>query len=175
MKKIILIVGASGVGKDSLLKESENYFGDKINYVRRCITRKPDDNEGNYYLNDFDFDVLRQKDFFVSTWEAHDNFYGISKDSIKDGVNIISISRAKISDFQEQFDDVYTINITLSKEELKNRLIKRARESIEDIEKRLNRNYEKITAKNLIEFDNSKEFIVSSNEFKKLLEEIIKK
>jgi len=174
-KKIILIVGASGVGKDSLLKESKKYFEKEVNFVRRCITRKADKNEDNYYLDDLDFDLLKQTDFFVSTWKAHDNFYGISKNEIKNTSNIISISRAKISDFEEKYDEVYTINITLSKEELKNRLIKRARESIEDIEKRLNRNYEKITAKNLIEFDNSKEFIVSSNEFKNLLEEIIKK
>lgn len=174
-KKIILIVGASGVGKDSLIKEAKKEFEENINLVRRCITREPDENENNYYFNHNAFNILKEQDFFISTWQAHNNLYGISRDCLQDGVNIISISRGNITDFEKEYKDVYTINITLPKEELKRRLIKRDRENTEEIEKRLNRSYEKITANILIEFDNSKDFIVSSNEFKDLLQTIIKK
>jgi phosphonate metabolism protein PhnN/1,5-bisphosphokinase (PRPP-forming) len=174
-KKIILIVGASGVGKDSLIKELKNEFEEKINFVTRCITRVPDKNENNYYFNSHAFNILKEQNFFVSTWQAHQNLYGISRDCVKDGVNIISISRGNINDFEKEYEEVYTINITLSKEELLKRLIKRGRENSEEIEKRLNRSYPKIIANTLIEFDNSREFIVSSNEFKNLIQTIIRK
>ncbi|MCI0500398.1 MAG: hypothetical protein L0Y61_01460, partial [Epsilonproteobacteria bacterium] len=94
MIKIILIVGASGVGKDTLLKAIQNDI--KANFVTRYITRVPDNNESNYYIAKDDFLYLKKSDFFVSSWEAHGNIYGISKLSLKDGLNIISISREAI-------------------------------------------------------------------------------
>lgn len=48
-KKIILIVGASGVGKDSLIKEAKKELKEEFNFIRRYITRKPDKNEKNYF------------------------------------------------------------------------------------------------------------------------------
>ncbi|KIM02484.1 MAG: hypothetical protein KN64_15115 [Sulfurovum sp. AS07-7] len=94
MVKIVLIVGASGVGKDTLLKAIQNVV--KANFITRYITRVPDNNESNYYIGKDDFEHLRKSDFFVSSWEAHGNIYGISQTSIKDGLNIISISREAI-------------------------------------------------------------------------------
>ena len=47
MKKIILIVGASGVGKDSLLKSLKGKIN--INFVKRYITREPDQLEDLKY------------------------------------------------------------------------------------------------------------------------------
>jgi len=171
-KKIILIVGASGVGKDSLIKEAKKDLKKEFNFVKRYITRKPDKNEKNYFLENCAFKLLKDNDYFISSWEAHENFYGISKNSIKNRLNIISISRSKISDFEKNFEKVYVINITLNKEELKNRLIKRGRESLEEIQKRLDRSYDKIEAKNLINFENDKPFEESKEAFIKLLKEI---
>lgn len=171
-KKIILIVGASGVGKDSLIKEAKKDLKKEFNFVKRYITRKPDKNEKNYFLENCAFELLKDNDYFISSWEAHENFYGISKNSIKNRLNIISISRSKISDFEKNFKNVYVINITLNKEELKNRLIKRGRETLEEIQKRLDRSYDKIEAKNLINFENDKSFQESKEAFIKLLKEI---
>lgn len=171
-EKIILIVGASGVGKDSLIKEAKKELKNKFNFIRRYITRKPDKNEKNYFLEDSAFKLLKENDYFISSWEAHGNFYGISKDTIKKETNIISISRSKIDDFEKVFDNVYVINITLNKEELKNRLIKRGRETKEEIQKRLDRSYDKIEAKKLINFENDKPFEESKKTFIRLLKEI---
>lgn len=170
--KIVLIVGPSGVGKDTLLKSARKELKGEVNFVRRYITRKPDKNEKNYFLDDFAFEILKHNSFFASTWNAHGNYYGIAKNSIKNKVNVISISRSKISDFEKLYDKVYTINITVPKEELRNRLLLRKRESIEEIEKRLNRSYEKIEAKKLIEFDNSKDIEESSKEFIDLIKKL---
>ncbi|WP_044416679.1 hypothetical protein [Halarcobacter anaerophilus] len=61
MKKIILIVGASGVGKDSLLKSLKGKIN--INFVKRYITREPDQNENNYYIDDEAFHRLKKMIF----------------------------------------------------------------------------------------------------------------
>jgi ribose 1,5-bisphosphokinase len=170
--KIILIVGASGVGKDTLIKEAKKDLKKEFNFVRRYITRKPDKSEKNYFLENSAFELLKENDFFISSWSAHENFYGISKNSIKNKTNIISISRSKIEDFEKNFKNVYVINITLDEKILKKRLIKRGRESIEEIKKRLERKYDKIEAKNLINFENNKSYEDGRKDFIKLLKEI---
>lgn len=170
--KVILIVGASGVGKDTLIKEAKKELKKKFNFIRRYITRKPDKSEKNFFLEDSAFEILKENDFFISCWDAHNNLYGISKDSIKNKTNIISISRSKISDFEKNFDKVYVINITLNDTELKRRLIKRGRENIKEIEKRLERKYDKIEARNLIVFQNDKSFDDSVKAFIDTLKEI---
>lgn len=170
--KIILIVGASGVGKDTLMKEAKKDLKKKFNFVRRYITRKPDKSEKNFFLEDSAFNVLKDNDFFISSWDAHDNSYGISKNSIKNKTNIISISRSKIEDFEKNFKSVYIINITLNEKDLRSRLIKRGRESIEEIQKRLDRKYDRIDAKNLINFENNKSFEESRSDFINILKEI---
>lgn len=167
MKQIVLIVGASGVGKDSLLKAIKDEV--KANFVTRYITRMPDDNESNYYIGREGFDYLRRCDFFISVWEAHGNIYGISQFSIKSGLNIISISREVIKDFEIFFKDVTTIEIGIPKEMLYTRLKNRGREDDEAILKRIQRSEQKIEAKKLIYFDNSKPLQESKEEFLALL------
>lgn len=171
MKKIILIVGASGAGKDTLLKSIKNNI--EANFVTRYVTRMPDKNESNYYISKEDFLYLQKNDFFVSSWEAHSNIYGISHRSIKDGINIISISRSTIKDFEKEFNDVTSIEIAIPKDMLYNRLINRGREDREAILKRIQRSEQKIEAKNLIYFDNSKPLEQSRKDFLSLLNSLV--
>jgi len=170
--KIILIVGPSGAGKDTLLRHAKIVLEEKANFVRRYITREADLNENNYFVDKDAFELLKTNNYFASSWPAHSNLYGIPKKFIKEGLNIISISRSKIQDFEEQYENVYTINITIPKNILRERLISRGRESLEQIEKRLARSYEKIEAKNLLEFDNSSSQEISKENFIKLLNKI---
>jgi phosphonate metabolism protein PhnN/1,5-bisphosphokinase (PRPP-forming) len=170
MIQIVLIVGASGVGKDTLLKNIQNRV--ELNFIKRYITREPDRNEHNYYVDNIAFDRLKDDDFFISTWEAHHNKYGIARNQIINGINLISISRGAIKDFENSFDNVTTIEITLPRDILYRRLKNRARESEEEIQKRLNRSYQKIEAKDILQFDNSEEIEVSTEKFITLLERI---
>lgn len=171
MKKVVLIVGPSGVGKDTLIKTIKG--DEKINFVKRYITREPDGNESNFYIDQEAFETLDEKGFFVSTWSAHGNKYGIAKNQIEDGLNIISISRSAIKDFENSYDGVTTINITIPKGELLKRLKNRGRESDEEIKKRINRSYQSIDAKRLIEFDNSLPIAESSKMFMNLIQSIL--
>ncbi|WP_320033923.1 AAA family ATPase [Halarcobacter sp.] len=170
--KIILVVGPSGAGKDTLLRYAKEKLNDRFNFVKRYITREADVNESNYFIDEYAFEILRHNGYFASNWNAHGNFYGIPKRFIKNGVNIISISRSRIKDFENLYEDVYTLNITLPKDKLRQRLLARGRESSEEIEQRLNRSYEKIECNKLIEFDNSSSLEESKEKFLELLKSI---
>ena len=170
MKKIVLIVGASGVGKDTLLKNIQDKI--EANFIKRYITREPDSNENNYYIDCEAFEKLEKDNFFISAWEAHNNKYAIAKNQINEGLNIISVSRGAIKDFEKNFDNVLTIQIVLPKDILYERLKNRARENEEQIQERLTRTYENIEAKNIIQFDNSTSLEVSTKNFVTLLERI---
>ncbi len=167
MKKLILIVGASGVGKDTLIKAIKDDI--KANFVTRYVTRIPDENETNYYIAKEDFVCLKDKDFFVSFWEAHGNCYGVSKNSILDGLNIISVSRDSIKDFETEFEEVVTINIKIPTQMLYNRLKSRNREDENTILNRIKRSDKQVVAKRLVEFYNDKSIEQSKQEFVSLI------
>jgi len=170
MKKIILIVGPSGVGKDSLIQAAASKL--ELNVIRRYITRIANENEDNYFIDKEDFDKLKSANFFISSWQAHGNSYGICETDILEGMNLISVSRGAIKDFENAYENVVTLYIDLGKEVLYKRLIKRGREDEEEIAKRMQRSYEKIEAKRLIKFYNDKAFEKSAEDFVRLLQSL---
>ncbi|MFI5304692.1 MAG: phosphonate metabolism protein/1,5-bisphosphokinase (PRPP-forming) PhnN [Nitrospiria bacterium] len=180
MKNLILIVGASGAGKDTLLKEARVHFKSlpRVHFVRRYITRMPGVSEDNFYVDDIAFELLKDNGFFISYWYAHDLKYGIPKsefESLKNGETVIvSISRTKIGEFEQKFPGkVTTVNVTAGRSVIEIRLEKRKRENFGQIESRLQRLTIPVSAKNLINFDNNQEIELSSQSFNALLEEMI--
>lgn len=174
--KIIAIVGASGVGKDTLLKLAKMYLDESFLFVQRYITRVADENEDNLYINEDKFLTFEKNDFFLSTWMAHNNLYGIAKKSLDEKkINIISISRTKVEDFAKIFQNLVVVHISLSHEMLLERLEKRARESKVEIEKRLQRTIEVPRTKYVIEFNNSLPLELATVKFVQLLKQIKEK
>lgn len=171
MKKLILIVGPSGVGKDTLLKKIRNKI--EAYFVSRHITRAPDDSEQNYFVTPKEFLKLKEQGFFVATWNAHSFDYGIAKDELQDGANIISVSRSSVGDFEKMFDDVVTINITAPKEICNQRLHQRNRENENDIKERLLNSSKPICAKNLIQFSNDLPLELSTLKFLELIKGLL--
>lgn len=173
-KKIVLIVGPSGVGKDTLLRHAKDLLkhNEDFNFVKRYITRPADSNEDNFYVKDEAFCTLEDNDYFISSWRAHSNCYGIAKECIDGKINIISISRAHVKDFEKAYDDVTTVHITIPRLVLLERLRLRGRETEAQIMQRIKRTYEDIEAKNIVEFDNNQPLEESACKFIKLLKKI---
>lgn len=176
--KVLLVVGPSGSGKDTLLRNARNHFAgqEQLSFVRRYITRPPDRNEDNYYLDSAAFTLLNNAGFFLSTWRAHDNFYGIPYHAMNGTdaaeVAVCSISRAAVVDFERSFAHTTTILVTAREEVLRQRLEKRGRENETAVRRRLARANQAVVARDLVVFDNSAELERSIAMFNELLESL---
>ncbi len=173
--KIILIVGPSGSGKDTLLRHARKALESQHGFIfsKRYITRPPDTNEDNYYVDQYAFEQLCRGGFFLATWEAHNNLYGIPHHifitSETSSAIVCSISRTAISDFEKIYSDSVTINVTASDEILRERLAKRGREDELSINRRIQRAKLPIQSNKLITFDNSVALEESKRGFTSLL------
>ncbi len=176
--KIILIVGPSGAGKDSLLSACRQALADRpgILFISRYVTRMPDDNEQNYYIDQSAFNTLKSSGFFFIDWQAHGNSYGISLDPLlqKDKrAVIISVSRTVISAFEKAFNDVETISISAPESVLSRRLADRARESGPARDSRLARKDLKVIATRLFHFNNDSPLEQTAPRFIELIERVL--
>ncbi|HSL40255.1 MAG TPA: hypothetical protein VK857_07770 [Desulforhopalus sp.] len=174
---LVLVVGPSGAGKDSLIRGAREFFAPagEINFVRRYITRPPDGSEDNYYLDETAFIHLEKSRFYAATWQAHGNRYGIARHALENvaaAVSLCSISRGAIAEFEMGYRDVVTIMVTTQPAILQQRLLRRGRESCGEIEGRLARAAAPMRARQLIEFDNSADYQSSLASFTRLLEQI---
>lgn len=173
--KAILVVGPSGAGKDTLLRAARDYFKSEkmIGFAKRCITRPPDANEDNYYVNELGFTILEKSSYFISTWRAHGNCYGIPRNQLSTGFEeeskIVSISRSAIQDFEQACNNPVTLIVTASKEKLEQRLLTRGRESVNKVRERLQHADKPVVAKNSVVFDNSGNLSQSISDFVSLL------
>ena len=145
---LFVIVGASGVGKDTLLNEIKRKLV-HFHFVRRYITRNLDKtNEDHIPISSSDFQKKAKDGFFAITWKAHCLSYGIPKsieDELKKGVNVIfNGSRLALGQIKENYPDAKIICITASQKTIESRLILRNRENKADIKKRLNREVGKL-------------------------------
>lgn len=139
---LVLVVGPSGAGKDTVLGlAAKTLAGNKrFRFVRRVITRPAD-------AGAEDHEAVSETVFagrsFALQWQAHGLRYGIPADVIEDmaqGVVVIAnVSRGVIAMTAERFC-VHVIEITASSEILARRLAARGRETAEDVASRLARN-----------------------------------
>jgi len=176
--RVILVVGPSGSGKDTLLRSAREHFDkeEQFAFVRRYITRLPDRNEDNYFLDPAAFTLLNNAGFFLSTWRSHDNFYGISYHALNESdtvkVAVCSVSRSAVSDFERRYARTTTILVTAQEEVLRQRLQNRGREDDAAVRRRLARADKAVVARDLIIFDNSQSLEYSAALFVELLESL---
>lgn len=160
---LLVVVGPSGVGKDSLISRAQQELsGDtSVLFVRRVITRAmATTTEDHDYLPPDEFAVARASGQFAVHWDAHGLSYGIPatvRTHLKGrGVAVVNGSRAALPDFHTAFARIRIVHITAPPEVLAMRLAGRGRESGDDISRRLRRaTIDSTPGEDWVEIDNS--------------------
>jgi len=145
---LILIVGPSGAGKDTLLNGVRAGMGEHngMRFVRRVITRPGDVGEEDHEsVTEQVFELREQAGDFALHWRAHGLRYGIpadiSFDLARGRVVIANVSRAVLAEAAAKFP-VGIIEITAPRAMLESRLAERGREDASDVARRLAREIE---------------------------------
>jgi phosphonate metabolism protein PhnN/1,5-bisphosphokinase (PRPP-forming) len=138
---LVLVVGPSGAGKDTLLDAARAALADdpRFRFVRRVITRPAEaGGEAHEAVTDAEFAARN----FALAWQAHGLRYGIPDDIAIDlaqgRVVVANVSRGVIAQAAARFP-VRVIEITALPEVLATRLATRGRESAADVAARLAR------------------------------------
>jgi ribose 1,5-bisphosphokinase len=150
--RLVLVVGPSGAGKDTLLGLSRAACAedDNIVFPRRVITRAASASEENQEVSAGTFqDALTRGDYAMH-WEAHGHCYALSRaidDDIRAGRTVVAnVSRMVIGAMRRAYADVVVVSITAPPDVLAERIAMRARSSDGRLESRLHRTVEETAA-----------------------------
>ena len=143
---LFLIVGPSGVGKDSLLDGAKaELSNDPIyHFPQRFITRPQDaGGEDHIAIELSEFELKRQRGDFALSWNAHGLSYGVPADiaaRLERGQQVvINVSRAILDEARRQFSPLVVVSITAPSEVIEQRLMARGRETASEIADRIAR------------------------------------
>lgn len=141
---LVLVVGPSGAGKDTLMAAAKAQLADDPNFVfaRRVITR-----DAVAELEDHDsidlagFDAARERGDYALHWEAHGLHYGVPvsiDDEIAQGRTVVmNGSRRMIGDAQARYPRSMVVLVMADPAVRARRLAGRGRETEADIAARL--------------------------------------
>lgn len=144
--RLVLVVGASGVGKDSVLDGARALFrtDSRVVFVQRVITR-PSGSGGEDHIaaTADEFAALCDSRAFSIHWPANGLAYGLPQrmdDDLADGrVVIANVSRQVLDDARRRYPGLTVCEVTASTDTLRARLMARGRETPAEIEARLAR------------------------------------
>ena len=143
--RLVLVVGPSGAGKDTLLNLTRAACaGDAgIVFPRRVVTREASLAEDNAQVSPDAFRAALARGEFAMHWEAHGHCYALPRaidDDIRAGRTVVvNASRTVIEATRRLYADIVVVLITAPPDVLERRLAMRARGSDGSIEERLRR------------------------------------
>ncbi len=143
---MIVIVGPSGAGKDTLMDYAAARLSGRpgFHFTRRVITRSCDAGGENHdAVSMHEFIRLEDAGAFAVSWQAHGLKYGIPAAVYRHleagEVVIANGSRSALPHFGAAFSRLKVVNIVARPDVLAKRLEQRGRESRDDILRRLER------------------------------------
>ena len=172
---LLIVSGPAGTGKGTVCKEVLERNEDII-YSISATTRQPREGEEdgvNYlFINDDKFKNMIDKDEFLEHAHVHTNYYGTPKKFVAEQVEkgeivLLEIDVQGALQIKQNYSEaVFVFLLPPTMEELRNRIIKRATESKEDIERRYKNAFKEI------EFLGKYDYFVINNEIEKAVEDI---
>ena len=169
-KKPLLILGPSGVGKDTLinmLKEIyPNIFFKLPSYTTRA--KRPGEIEGvdYFFVSEEEFKTMESQGKLFGIQKYNNNFYASNKSKLRDSIDngdkiiILNYNIETANCVKNEFDFNYVAILSPSEDELRNRLINRGTNP-EEIENRMKNSIREI---NLINEANYIQFRVVNND-----------
>jgi ribose 1,5-bisphosphokinase len=143
---LVLVVGPSGAGKDSLIDIARSMLGRDPRFVfpTRMITRRADSGgEQHVEISASAFEQMRKSGAFFLSWQAHGHGYGlpavIEKHLDSGRVVVVNVSRSVIEQARAKTPRVSVVHVTAPKDVVAARLKGRNREQDDEIEERLSR------------------------------------
>lgn len=143
---LVLVVGPSGAGKDTLIAAAQAALGGDGRFVfpRRVVTRTAvAELEDHDSLGHDDFEAARRSGRFALDWEAHGLRYGLPgsiEPALAAGkIVVANVSRRVIPDAVRKYARARVVLITAEAGIRARRLAGRGRESPHDVEARLKR------------------------------------
>jgi ribose 1,5-bisphosphokinase len=143
--RLVLVVGPSGAGKDTLIARARAACRDDATVVfpRRIVTRPASAFEDNEVMSQQAFEQAAASGAFAFWWSAHGHGYGIplSVDfDIEAGRAVVcNVSRTVVGAVRARYANVVAVLVTAPREVLAARLVARDRPSDGSIEQRVGR------------------------------------
>ena len=177
--KPLMIIGPSGVGKDTFMQKIINKYPNIFTKCVSCTTRSPRKNEKEginyYFISKEKFSELEKNGQIIGKFEKYNNMYGTSKNVLNSILTIDKIVyfdyniETAIKTFNEKSVEFnYIALLPPNIKELGNRLRKRGTEDEESIQKRI------VYAKKEIELINKYDFlnyVIINDDLEKAFEE----
>jgi len=143
MGRVLYVMGASGVGKDSLIAALRPLQPDWP-VAHRYITRASGDSENCVTLSDAEYAWRRDAGLFCLHWQAHGLSYalGIELEAWLERCDLVIVngSRAQLAQARERFGErLLPLLVQADPQVIRQRLIARGRESAAQVEERLAR------------------------------------
>lgn len=143
---LVLVVGPSGAGKDTLIAWCRTHLAGNpaVVFPRRAVTRPADaEVEDHDTVSEAAFEAAIGRGDFALHWRAHGLGYGIPGAIVADlaaGRNVVvNVSRAVLDEARRRFPPVRIVVVTAPPAVLAERLRRRNREADGDIALRLAR------------------------------------
>ncbi len=142
--RLILVVGPSGAGKDTLIGLARAACADGTSvFPRRVVTREASSFEDNEQVSLEAFRQALARGEFAMHWEAHGHCYALPlaiEGDIRAGRTVVAnVSRTVVAAMRHAYADVVVVSVTAPPEVLAERISARARGSDGQIEHRLRR------------------------------------
>jgi ribose 1,5-bisphosphokinase len=143
--RVIVIVGPSGAGKDTLIRLVRIALANRpgIVFARRIITRAADTAEDNLALSPEEFARLEAQGALAVSWSAHGLYYGypthIDGDIRQGATVVLNLSRMSVGAVRARYANTHVILIDADRDLRRARLLARDRETPANVDARMAR------------------------------------